>query len=77
MSTCDYCHGQIFWLPKNEKSQPFNDPMGSSIHTCAEFKNSRITLHKRIIDLEDTVEGLKNIIPKILSKINMLEKRGV
>lgn len=77
MPKCDYCSQMIYWIMTNEGNKPFNDPQGSSRHTCDEFKKYRESLQKQISDLKDTVEGLKNVIPKILSKIDKLEKRGV
>ena len=71
---CIYCKNQIHWLIFDGKSKAFNDPQGSMRHTCDEFKKYRQSQQKRILDLEDTVEGLKNLIPKILSKIDKLEK---
>jgi len=73
---CFYCKNQIHWLYFDGKSRAFNDSLGSFRHTCDEFKNYRQSLQKQILDLKDTVEGLKNLIPKILSKIDKLENRG-
>ena len=73
---CIYCGKEIIWLPINGKKKPFDDPHGSTRHHCSEFKQNKIPLNQRVIDLEEKVEGLKNLTSKILSKIDAHEKQG-
>lgn len=75
MKYCNYCHQGIHWILVNGKNRACNDIQGSSRHVCNEFKNTRTSLHKQVANLEDTVEGLKNLTSKILTKINKLEQR--
>ena len=76
MNNCIYFNVKIFWFLINGKNIPFEDKSGSIRHNCPKFKKAKISLNQRVIDLEEKVEGLKNLTSKILAKIDTLEKQG-
>ena len=75
MSFCKYCSNQIYWSDVKGKPKPFDDSSGSQAHKCDNFKKIKTSQEQKILELEEKVLTSHNLIVKLFSKIEDLERR--
>jgi len=64
---CNYCSKQVFLVYINGRGRGFEDPEGIQIHRCNEFQKNKISLPKKISNLERVVDILQKQLVVLLN----------
>ena len=75
MSHCKFCSNKIHWIQHDEKWKPYDDSAGTQPHNCEKFPKDTKIHNPTISELEDLIQRNYNLLVKVISKINDLEKK--
>ena len=72
---CKFCFQKIYWHLINKEWKPFDDSTRIQPHKCGKLSKEAKPQDLTISELEDLVQRNYNLLVKVISKINDLERK--